>query len=167
MKNLIVNKIHLKIAGFTMMELIVSMIVSSILVALIIGFFLFNEKQYLSFTTESKKNLEWSRAFYWVKHDIETCRVLTGENDALVLVFYDHNIKYTFNTDYIVREKENSSDTFFIKNENIQLTYLEEQINFIKKVKIDFDINGQFETLEFNKLYDNATLLKGDHGTKN
>jgi hypothetical protein len=150
-----------KIAAFTLMELIIGMIVSSIVVGTCYSGYLITSKQYNKYEVlkEEVNNI-------WQLHTCLTTDIkraesltytenhLTLKNDSLLLV-------YVFNDSCITRSVNETTDTFHFSPLEINPVFVDEtNSNLTKQFSFKISLFNEQQSLYYTKEYDAASLFQ-------
>lgn len=150
-----------KIEGFTLLEAMVSLLLTTLLVALAFGVYINFSKSYSIFdksTTRLTELLQFKNALSsdWFKSDHPM-----GNEAYLDLLDEQKNelITYEINDDWIVR-KSWVNDTFQISVKEMEFSYLNKQEEIIEKISIEFEKNSQLYEVTLRKDHDLKTRMK-------
>lgn len=160
----------MKIRAFTLIEVIVAMILSGIVVAFAAIAFQLVSKQFMSFKKSGERINELFVFQYQLQMDVRESELILHEASGLKFIFDDSKeATYLIYEENIIRENGNRTDTFFVRNadvESIIVPYSNlpgaEIVNYFS---MQFNIEKDTVIAEFNKDYPASTLLK--YGLRN
>ena len=112
----------MKLKAFSLLEIVISLFLSSIVISAVYSGYVFTHKQFFKFTdikTEIRNYFELSevlnREFYMAK------KVLKKGERKIEIQMMDKTINYSFDNDFIVRSIEEQTDTFLFKIDNVEI----------------------------------------------
>lgn len=147
--------------GFTIMEFIVAMILSSIVVG--IGYQAIRTMRSLfwdySFRIESSNDHTIIRSL--IQSDIAGCDKLYKTETGWICMNIDFHADYLCLPDYIVRTKMAHADTFRIKTNNVEGYYNNNQISngVCDRIQLKIEIDKTVNVLSFSKNYSALQLI--------
>lgn len=142
------------ISGFTLMELIVVMIISSIVISFTYMTFSIFEQSILS-KRELENQITSTYLFLNIfKSDLDGSSNIIEDNGELHLLNEKKIITYSFNQGKVIRKSEATSDTFQIKSINHELTWInkEKQLSYYF-ISINVHIDDDTIPIYFNKVF--------------
>ena len=154
-------KLRQKIAGFTLLEAMVSLLLTTVLVALSFGIYTNFTKGYIIFDQSTARLtglLQFKNAISsdWFRADFP-------KGNAGYFELYDETeqrlISYEIFDESVVRYSE-VNDTFAIKIKEMEFIYLDKQEELVNQVSIEFEKNKQLFTVSLHKEYDLKTRMK-------
>lgn len=142
----------MKLKAFSFLEVMVAIVVSGIVISTVYSVYIFTYKQFLKYTTikaEIRTYFEFSQVF---NNDFEKAKtVIKKDKHTFELSHLNKSIFYEFDEEYISRTNEYKTDTFFLQNEIIEISVLN---NLSKIYLIDYlKITVDDKTLSFYKNY--------------
>jgi hypothetical protein len=144
------------IKAFTILELVISMLLSLIVVLIAILAFEMISKQFMSY----KKNNETIRNFYVLEglltNDFEFSKKIEWKDNNKMECYMPDNkmFSYQLNDTLIIRYAENSTDTFFVKLNKIDKVFLvNENSKIINELKLQTHLLNEDYLLSFKKNY--------------
>jgi len=148
-----------QLKAFTVMEIIVTMLLSGIIIAASLSLYL-NYSNLVRLKNKQiqcgKENLQFYQIF---KHEFDQASTIRKIDKQVTIALQDKTIvTYEFDQDYIVRSKNNLSDTFFIKVNNFEALGDETTTN-CKVIKMDLNNCGEIYPILLNKTYSNDVLM--------
>lgn len=150
-----------KIKAFTILELMVALMISSLVI--ILGYSVFDtvNQLYLFRMDEHAKVEERLTIYYLLNKDLsESDRIMVQKNDFTAIKNFNE-IKYSCFDEEIVREQAGITDTFEIEIELLD-TYREGRkitVGIIDSIAINMESGQKFQFL-FKKEYSAATKMK-------
>jgi len=150
-----------KIAAFTLLEAMVSLLLTTILVALSFGVYSNFTKGYIIFdnsTTRLTELLQFKNALSsdWFNADFP-------KGNAAYFELYDEKqqllVSYEISEQQVIRYSV-VNDTFAIAVKEMEFSYLDPQEEIIDEVLIAFEKNKQLFSISLNKDHDLKTRMK-------
>jgi len=160
--NLILTK-RTGIKAYTIMEVLITMIVSSIAITLIIGLFLSNQKALIQYIQTSDRYNNKMNFLTVLKTDITNCSSISKKSDGFELTYQASFINYVFTDFECIRTSEIHSDTFDIKINHYEWILLDQSDIFIDFIKLNLNIEAFEKEITFSKEYSKDFLFKLDH----
>jgi prepilin-type N-terminal cleavage/methylation domain-containing protein len=109
-----------KLPGFTLMEVIIGMVISSLVIGLAGSAFSLIQLQFRHYKKANDQLLEESMLDDVLRSDLQRCRNAIIENaERLILDDQSSPITYQFNPGAVIRSKQAHSDTFHIKTSGL------------------------------------------------
>lgn len=150
-----------KIAAFTLMELLIGMIVSSIVITF--GYMAYSliYERFLDHKTVKMKMMETLQLNTTLANDLQKAEIISKEEDKLILVTKNGSqLQYEFDDDFIVRKQNETVDTFKVAAKNIQQQFLfPESTMFLQKFSFESEVLNEQEYFYFTKIYSSETLM--------
>lgn len=145
------NKI-VKIKSFTLTELTVTLIISSIVIALAGTGLLMVNSQYKSFQIKSESLHQINLVHQLITKDIEKAETIFEEGEELILKFQNQQIVYVWGENQIIRNQNNlKTDTFKVAINNFRTSTNE--LNLVYEVEFELMNRNQSYPLYFSKSY--------------
>jgi competence protein ComGF len=154
-------KLSQKIAGFTLLEAMVSLLLTTVLVALSFGIYTNFTKGYIIFDQSTARLtglLQFKNAISsdWFRADFP-------KGNAGYFELYDEKqdrlISYEISEQQVIRYSV-VNDTFDISIKEMEFSYLDPQEEIIDEVLIEFEKNKQFFSVSLKKDHDLKTRMK-------
>jgi prepilin-type N-terminal cleavage/methylation domain-containing protein len=141
----------MKLKAFSMLELMVSILISGIIISAAYSVFIFSNKQFFKFTAIKTNIRDYFELSSTLKRDFEMAKKVIKKSDEQVeMQLTDKNINYQFGANYITRSTDLHTDTFMFPTADIELNTLannnENLIDYLK-------LNVKDNTLSFYKDY--------------
>jgi competence protein ComGF len=150
---------HSQLKAFTLMEIIVSMVLTGIITAASLSLYLNYSNLVRKKNNQmhcSKENLQFYQIF---KHEFDQALVIKKFKEQVTFVLPDKAIvSYEFDPDFIVRSKKEQLDTFFIKAEDFEALQDKSTSNCIV-IKMTLQSCGESYPVFLNKTYSNDILM--------
>lgn len=153
-----------KVKAFTLLELLIAMIISSIVIAFGYEVYSIMYKQFLSYKKAKTEIVNTMQFNTVLTNDFYNSEEITF-NENTIAVFRKNNepLHYTFNDNYILRTRNEIMDTFKITATNIQEKFVfkneQMQSTLINELSFDALQSGEIQHFLFEKNYSAATLL--------
>lgn len=150
-----------KIKGFTLLEAMVSLLISTLLVAFAFGLYLDFSKSYNQFDESNTRLYELMMFKNSLTSDWFKARVPKTKENFLLLKdqLKGTNVQYEFLDESIVRHKDRL-DTFQVGVRELKYNYLNKESNVLNRLDLEIESNKQKYTISLNKEYDLKTKLK-------
>ncbi|OFY26028.1 MAG: hypothetical protein A2X01_00250 [Bacteroidetes bacterium GWF2_35_48] len=154
-----------KIKAFTMMELLVTIVISSLVIGFALGVYFHLNNYYLKGHSKFTEVNEVISLYSLMNTDMENAREMYVLSDRINFAGINTSICYKFYNEYIVREQQFSTDTFFIIVTNLQdekidpYSDLSGQVTFIaekEKEQYPFTLKKKYAS----EVYFNLSLKK-------
>lgn len=156
--------IRRKISAFTIFEVIVTIIISSIILYSSIALFLFIQRKYDIFITRNNNYTDFSLFSLSFQNDINYYQFSTIDNNTIVFRNLNDTNKssYIINENFIVRTSLNENDTFNLSVEQKFYSPIKdilfENDTLFNKITIHFIINEGQEVVAFHSYIDINSL---------
>ena len=146
--------------SFTLIELIVAMVISTIVIGATIAIWLNVDKLFKRGMedTFSETNLVLFVTVF--EHDMgrsETASVTSS--DVMFSFLYDPPISYDINENYVVRTCLETSDTFKLKIEGVSMVPHDKIPELVKSISFTIRQDGKLYPMFFSKSYSNSRLI--------
>lgn len=148
-----------KVAGFTVMELLVTMVISGIVVLSAFEFYIIFNKLILKKNSDMEGGKEVLLFYDLLRNDTEGSVMLNSTGDGISFrMDENHIIHYEFFKDFVVRLNNNLPDTFNVRvldfNTEKDLT-----TGYIKFITLEIQKNKESFPVILEKNYPNDILL--------
>ena len=148
----------MKLKAFTLLEIMISLLISGIVISAVYSGYVFTHQQFLKFTgikTEIRNYFELSEV---LNREFENAKkVTTKRNREIEIELINKTINYSFETDYIVREiiKENQTDTFFFAVSDVEINVINTSTSepLVDYVKLTLKDNENEKSISLYKQY--------------
>ncbi|MBT1705383.1 prepilin-type N-terminal cleavage/methylation domain-containing protein [Fulvivirgaceae bacterium PWU20] len=153
-----------KTNAFTLVEMLVVLVLSSIIVSIIyVAYFTITRYQ-VDLSRKQKRSEDLTSLYYLLKRDIHSSVNIEAVNDLSLNCSGKINILYQFTSTYTVRMQESRVDTFYVQVtaplflwKTLQLTTFPSKVD-----QIELDVQGVVPGLQMNikKKYSAADLVE-------
>ena len=154
--------IHRKFKAFTLGELIVAMILSSVVV--MSGYLVYQmmNRQLTHFKENSAIYFHVHEFKNTLSSDVLDCQRMYLEKENIQLKISHDSILYVFHSEYIIRKTSLSSDTFNFKLPSVSGSFNNKNVSsgLIDCLDLTLNFAGELIGLHYFKAYDAVTLLK-------
>ena len=154
-----------KLKAFTLMELLIGMIISSIIIGFSYSGYRIIYSQFLDHKKVKKSILETAAINSILNNDFSNAQLIWTNDENQLDVYYNdkRELHYEFQDEYILRRDNEIIDTFNIGAQNIQKKILFGNDYDYKNLTTEFSfesvILGEKETFHFAKTYSAETLI--------
>lgn len=153
-----------KISAFTLLELLIGMIISSIVIGFCYAGYSIIYKQYISYNVIKRQNTAAMELNSILNTDIINAASITFDTDKLILNSEEKiKLLYEFKENYILRKDNEVTDTFMLASVNVSPLYFNESgtllVAIIKEFSFDVDLFGEQEHFRFTKEYSAETMV--------
>ena len=115
--------------AFTIIELVVVMILSSIILGMAFTAVRSIQQSYELYDQQTQAALDISDFQTLLNTDFENSKLASCANTTLFLTFEQHDLQYQFDYDWVIRQTAYFSDTFFIENNTPTFYYQNQPIS--------------------------------------
>ena len=159
----IMNKNHY-IAAFSVLEAVVSMVVSAIVIGLIFVIFTILSERMLDFKEQNQYVADLNRMTYSFNKDIfESEMMVFSENQIAFSSYSGEIVKYQLYPEYFLRSKNEFVDTFAIPIRQFKMDTVQNgsRKTIFQRLTLNVDVNKEPMRLTFFKrVYSNEILKK-------
>jgi Tfp pilus assembly protein PilE len=151
-----------KLQSFTILELAVTLLISSVVIGIVYYAYLLFNSQFTGYRQKSALVNEYHIFRKAFQIDMERAHVIQRlPAGQFVFVGTDSAgaTQYQFNNDVIVRESANGTDTFTIKNNGYDLVAINDSSMLVEKIVIHLSMNDIPLNAVFYKQYSAAQLI--------
>lgn len=150
-----------KLPAFTLMELLIGMIISSMIIASAYYAYSIIYDRYEQYRTIKKKIMESQQLQSVLNNDAYICdRISFDGNTLLLLKKNDKSVNYRFYDDVITRTENELSDTFAIAPVNIKMEFhFPEHKQFVEQFSFETRILDEQAFFSFTKAYTSELLM--------
>jgi prepilin-type N-terminal cleavage/methylation domain-containing protein len=158
-----------KIPAFTLMELLIGMIISSIVIGFGYATYSLIYKQYLGYKDVKEKIVELTQLDHVLRTDLITAEIISFNDNKLFLSGKDFKIvQYHFQDSLIVRTANEVKDTFQVSPVHIKAGFLlPDKMMFLTQFSFDAEALDEKEHFAFTKDYSSETLMTYEPFVKN
>ncbi len=152
-----------KLKAFTIIELTVSLLISSIVIGITYYAFLFFTKQYNSYQRKSEEFTEYRLFKKAFQHDLESADFVADSIPNSILMKGDSSeVTYTWDSSAVIRQDGEVSDSFRLKNINVVVSHINDTLKSAKQIVFRFTFNKTFFETMFTKQYSAAQLMEAE-----
>lgn len=154
-----------KLNAFTLIEIIMTMLLSVVVFSLIFWAYSISIKNYVQYNEFNSKLLSLSELDYILEQDFFKAKEVRLIPKGIKIDFKDANdIEYNFEEEFIIRKQSEKIDSFLFTNQNLAF-FLNDNLSGNIDGLIDqltFEINKGEKTFPFSfkKHYDQTTLFE-------
>lgn len=132
-----------RLKAFTILELLVSMLLSGIVISLILTFYLQFRKYLVTLEHNSGSDREIALFSNVLKRDFDRAAMIIPVDKEIIQCITSHQvIRYDFEDDrYILRLENNRTDTFNIRWTNLEWKKYSDRTNLINEFSFDIKID--------------------------
>ncbi|MFI5161256.1 MAG: type II secretion system protein J [Sphingobacteriales bacterium] len=151
-----------KIKGFTIMEVVVTMLIAGLLIGITYTSYSIVYKSYLSFKTKNDATAVLVNLDHVLKRDFDKASIVLKNEDGVILKTDTSQIKYQIGPDFIIRISA-KNDTFKVQTGDVRTKF--ENVPVIEQTRIDeltFSLvfkDGNIPC-RYNKLYSSVNLIE-------
>ena len=152
-----INKFR-SVNAFTIIEVIVSLLISSIVISLAYTIFINSETYFENIKRQSSYSIQYIDFYSVLKKDINRSNSIAFKNNELILKFDNDQVIYILEDEYVEREVLNKrTNTFDIVIKDIEVKYLKNS-KFVNEIIIQIQGVNLFE-VNFIKQYSGQSLV--------
>jgi len=152
-----------RLKAFTLLELLIGMVISSIIITIGYTSYRVIYKQYLNYKLTRKEMIEVAAFQNEFQNNFYNAEVVKAEENAICFEFSgDKKIKFTFFDTFITREINELIDTFKIENNNRVKVYIDENNTEIKAFMFNSTLFNEPIVFSFQKQYSSEYYIKHD-----
>lgn len=156
-----------KLKAFTIIEVLVVVLISSIAVGTAATAYLLIQRYYGNFSTIYKHNYEVTSFHAILQNDIDRSHHVSGDSYNMYM-FSDKDTlaKYTIENECVVRTCPLLTDTFRLQVKNTDIKTINAQTDYINTVSFTISHDGEDLTMRFDKIYSHKVLFTLDMKNK-
>lgn len=151
------------IKAFSIVEVMVSMVITAIIVGLIFGIFTIVSEQILAFKKENEQTSDFNRLSYSLSKAVfDSEKMITRENGVYFQTYDGDTISYQKEETYLIRKASTFTDTFKIQLNEIRIdsVFNSKKSKVFQKLELQLFINESNIPLRFYKpIYANQLIL--------
>lgn len=145
------------IAAFTIIEAIVSMVITAIILSIIFVIFSITSQRLMDFKKQNEQINDLNRLSYSINKSIFESENMDAAGDEIVFTTYDGDvIQYSLADDYFTRTQGEFVDTFHLAIRDVHLDVLDNKNKNIAYQRLKWNLNIEGKRMELNfykKLY--------------
>jgi hypothetical protein len=150
-----------RIRSFTLLELVITLLISSFVIGFTYYAFLFFRKQY---NIQSTSQADYSEIYLLKKlitKDIQDARNILDTMDRSILIKNKSGeIVYTAGLNNVVRQAFGKEDSFYIKSASFAVGYLNDSVKLVDHIILKYKLGRMALESRFVKVYSAAELLE-------
>jgi len=151
---------HIK--AFTILEVVISLALMSIIIAMVYSLYAMLSKQLYVYSDETELVNNYNQLHTLFARDVHNSTKLLTANEAIYLLSNSDSIRYEKNANRLIRTSSGSIDTFMVKVP--EFNFVKEDLllgNNIKRIQITYDLFGeQIEAVYFKDYGVSDTINK-------
>lgn len=155
------NKNYIK--AFSIVEVMVSMVITAIIVGLIFGVFTIVSEQILEFKKENEQTADFNRLSYSINKAVfDSEKMISRENGVYFQTYDGDTISYQKVDGYFIRRAQTFTDTFKLELQTIRLdsVYNAKRSKVFQKIELELLIHKKSISLRFYKpIYANQLII--------
>lgn len=157
------NIINGKLNAFTLFEVLIAMVISSLV--LLSGFYSYSaiQKAFLNYQEHANTLLENKRLTTWLQHDFSKANKVYGFSDKIICYLSEQEVIYNIDYSMIIREVNTIKDTFNLSVDIMEYALKQEKKysdnELIDELSFQLQLAKQKQVYVFTKQYDAATLI--------
>lgn len=156
------KQIHItkKLKAFTIVELLVTMVITSIVVGLASSLYLNMQQYYTMSESGYGQNTDIIFVTSLLKNDMEQSVSVHSSYGLVSMQGKDNIVKeYDFSDDYIIRKIYYHRDTFFVKTQDLEIINLNSNSDLVSEIKASLVVDGAPMPLHLYKDYTRDVLF--------
>ena len=153
----------MKIKAFSMMEMMVSIVISGIVISTAYSVYVFTHKQFFKFTLVKSEIRDYFELSNVLNREFETAKkVIKKGSQEIEVVLIDKRVNYSFYNDYILRVVNNHTDTFHFTVSDVKMNVVNElkEEPLIDNLTLIIDDNKGEEYLSLHKNYGAILMIE-------
>ena len=153
-----------RLSGFTLTEMIITMLITAVLISMIFSVFQIVSKNYVVFSKKNDEINDIERLHNWLERDIERTTSLRAGYNSLLLTIAQDTVIYVFGDSTITR-KSTRTDIFSISNKNFKASFRRQPVDTVKTASVADDVHftillkNEEIPQTFHKLYSSLDLI--------
>lgn len=149
----------MKLKGFTILELILGMLLTSILFSIVILAYKMFNQQYTSYEKLTEENLSLNHLHSLLQEDIHQAEYVLLEGDWLQCV-KGKTTFYKFSKQFTLREMEGRKDTFHFPLVELKAEFQNQTVDFdwVEDLELQLQFGEKIVDLTFHKTYSRQQL---------
>lgn len=150
--------------AFSVLETVVSMVISAIVIGLIFLIFTILSERMLDFKDQNQYVADLNRMTYSFNKDIfESDKMVVSDEQITFFSYSGEKVKYNLYPNYFLRTKEEFIDTFAIPIKEFKIDTIQNKNKRIifQKLTLNVDVNKEAMQLKFfKKIYSDELIQK-------
>ncbi|MBI5541228.1 MAG: prepilin-type N-terminal cleavage/methylation domain-containing protein [Bacteroidia bacterium] len=149
-----------RLRAFSMVELMVAMIVSSIVIGVALTVYMNLNQYYQDFKEKGKIDSELLLLVSTMRADMEKSYEVHGDNSDLTMVFEaGKTINYSFEGKFILRKIDDVTDTFYNPIQEVEVNYLDNENKYVNDLLVNIKQVESIFPLHITKEYSRDLLF--------
>lgn len=157
----------IKVKSFTIIELMISLLISSIVVSLSYYTFILTTQQLSHYKIKSELLNRFLLLDKTLQNDFNNSVDIKDSAGSYLLLSSDSSdsllVKYIFKNDFIVRNIDLVNDTFFLKSNLSKIDYVSDSLQIVKTLLLKIELKESIVTPIFIKNYTSAELINAEN----
>ena len=169
------NKDRHKVYAFTIMEVMVTMLITALLIGVVYTSYSLILKSHHSFTTKNEDMADLLTLDHLLKKDFDQAEVISKETDGIIITNKERLIHYLLKPDHLIRYAIRT-DTFKVAVQDILTSFenvpleeiqsIEEQ-NRIDELAFTVSFHGERISYHYHKIYSSENLMQSKQNAVN
>jgi Tfp pilus assembly protein PilE len=156
-----------KVRAFTILEVVISMLITAIVIAITYTSYSIISKSYGAFNDKNKTMADFALLDHLLRRDFAQAAFIQKDAEGITLTAPNNNVRYTFSNDYILRQSLRT-DTFKFTSQALQVSFehkpllaLSDTLEQNRVDEISFDLLYQNEKIPYHyqKDYSSENLI--------
>ncbi|MFO0357000.1 MAG: type II secretion system protein J [Sphingobacteriaceae bacterium] len=151
-----------KLKGFTLIEVLITMCISTVIIMLSYSTFTFINKQFHNYKDQNNFLYKYVDLKHKVTDLFQSAISISSNSESEIKFITDTLVtSLEFNSNYILMRKKALCDTFYFKESKVNIGFLkEDKMNhLVEELTIETTYSSQQFKLNFQKEYDASSLL--------
>lgn len=142
-----------RLKGFTIIDIIITLIISTMLIAFLWNGYYFITKQYNNLSNKNSKLADFITLESQLRKDFNNAVRVTYLKEEVNCIGKNQNTLYKLNNKYVIRNQNSRIDTFPIAITDINVQFLNIGSNTVESITLNIDLNSTPISLFFKKTY--------------
>jgi prepilin-type N-terminal cleavage/methylation domain-containing protein len=153
-----------KLKAFTLMELIVGLIISSVVIAMAATGFRIVDVQFMEYKKTNGRAQQWTTLEYLLQKDVSSCTRLEKLDESTFVTRYTlKDIVYRQNSGAIIRTQDKLTDTFNIGLSKMEISLFNNrgltEKGLIQKLELEMKTSEEPQVYYITKKYSAQTMM--------
>ncbi|HEX8545810.1 MAG TPA: hypothetical protein VF691_02550 [Cytophagaceae bacterium] len=146
-----------KILAYTIMEMIIVMLLSSVVFTIAFKSFEIISSHYITYKNNVDEIGDFSLLDRLISNNCLQSKKIERTTDGLDFIFETNRISYEFAPDYILRIQAGVLDTFFLESISYKLLFMNKEVleenNLIDEISLEGKVKGELRNFNYFKQY--------------
>ena len=154
-----------RVSAFTIIELVISLLISSVVIGIVYYAFLFFSKQFGLYQRKSDSVQEYFLLKGAVQNEFEKAELIIDSLPGLIAFktsMPDQMITYRIDSNFIVRKFQETADSFRVKCENFRTIHVNDSSNLVKEIVFSVKMDNSILETTITKRYSASQLILGE-----